>query len=277
MLKRLAGVIMIISGVIGVTLSVAGMILIQRIPEHPPARLEEQLTLLDDTLAALADGMDTASQGLDTAADGLETLQTTTVSLTRVISNTNPTLTTADNLITKEIPDRVDAIQGVLPTLERAAFAVDSALLQVSEFEALLVNLGFLSSPRITYDPEMFLSEGVARLEGSLVGLSDRLRSVEPNFNLAEQQLGDMEDVVNSVGDLSETVGEEIVRLQERVQEFDALLVRLDGAPGDLRDDVTTLIKTAKPATTALLAWLGLSQLVPLYVGLMALRSRTTT
>jgi prefoldin subunit 5 len=275
MLKRLVGLVIVLIGLAGIALSLGGIIWVQRMSDRPPALVESRLILLEDSLTTISDTAETTAQGLSTVSDSLLNLQGITLRWTDVVSNTYPSLDAADGLITEDVPDRIRAIQDSLPALQQTAGVVDQTLIRLTQLQSLLANLGLVSTPSIFYNPDKLLSAAVGEFGTSLQGLPERLESVDPNLELVRQQLVVVEDTILAVNATNKAVSDDLERLVENVKRFEELMGELEEVPGDLRSDLTRLTRAAKPVVTLVLAWLGFSQLVPLYVGLQAFLGRT--
>jgi uncharacterized phage infection (PIP) family protein YhgE len=274
MFKRLVGLLILLIGLAGVTISVGGIIYVQTIPEDPPGLVEDQLGLLQDSLVTLSGTITTTSQGLTTISDSLASLQDTTLQWTDAVSNTLPAIESADTLITQQLPDALRTVQETLPALEQTASIVDQTLIQVSQLQSLLRTLGLISSAPIYYNPDLLLGDGIAQLDGTLEGLPEQLESFGPSLDLVKQQLGVVNDTIVQINDINVAVTQDVQRLNENVDELNGIIARLEDVPGEVRTDFRDLVRMLKPVLTGLLVWLGLSQLVPLYFGFQVLRGQ---
>jgi len=271
--KRLTGLLIILTASVGLTMVIGGIIFVYSVLDRPTAFFEEQLAVLTDSIETLSDAVDTAANSIDTASDTLETLQSLTLGLTDVVSNTHPALESADKLVTADLPDKLRAIQDTIPSLQQSADAVDRALIQVIEFEAQVANLGLISTTRIQYEPETMLGEAVSQLGHGLQGLPERLISIGPDIDQVEQELLVVQETILAIDALSTRVTQDLDKLAESIDKFDTLIARLDSLTDDLGTQVTPRLDLIKPLAIIFLVWLGLSQSAPLYLGIQLLKS----
>lgn len=265
MIRKLSGMLMISAGAMGLVISVIGLVLIQQTSGYVQEMTGEEVIRFQETPLTLLEAIDIASESAQNASDALGALEETTLSMADVVSNTQPSLAATRELITKEVPESLQTIQAALPTLQTAAEAVDETLRQVSEFESLFIALGLISSSQINYDPETSLADSVATLEGSLEGIPERLESLDPVLNQFEQDMDSVYEGILMVSTEIKALNADLERLVQLTENLEAT-----------SQDLDTLIRIARPIATFLLIWLAVSQLAPIYIGFVAIRSAAT-
>ena len=169
---------------------------------------------------------------------------------------------------TQELPDSLEAVQLSIPDIAEAAGAIDDTLLLLDSFEVdrQIFGVPIRFDLGVDYRPDAALDETVNQLGKSLEGVPDSLRGMEVNMSAVSQNLdniganvltisADLERVNQSVGEFEPLI-DDFVRL---VEETDLLILEAQDSIAQLLDAVTLI-------TTALFIWMGLNQIVPLYL-----------
>ena len=172
------------------------------------------------------------------------------------------------DVATRDVPDSLEAVENSIPDIAEAAGAIDDTLRILNSFE---VNRRILSIPirfdlGIDYEPEASLDETVNRLGDSLEGIPETLRDLEISMSSLNSNLNtigfnvltisqDLDEINKQIGEIEPLI-DEYIRL---VEETDQLIVEAQNSLGQLIDTLTFV-------ATALFVWMGLNQLVPLYL-----------
>jgi ABC-type transporter Mla subunit MlaD len=147
--------------------------------------------------------------------------------------------------------------------LQQAGAAVDGAMLTLSMLD-----------PNMDYDPNNSLEASLAEVGEGLEGLSGDLATIQASLEAVES---DLSQVQTGVEDLGENLADIRASMENAAEEIDASVTQLN----DLADRVDQagqgprrVITTVRWIASALLVWLGLSQLAPLHVGLSLIREK---
>jgi hypothetical protein len=132
LVSRLAGALLIIAGIIGLGLSLAGLIVGLPALGSAEQMLDRRLTDLDQALSAAADGLRIADDSLSGAAGTITAIETTVRSSGQAISDTLPTVDRIGILIGEDIPRTIRSTQQALESARETARVADAILGAIS-------------------------------------------------------------------------------------------------------------------------------------------------
>lgn len=269
MARRIFGVFLILLGICGILLAVNGANLTKQAVADLGSGMNSSIDLVIESLDTVLDSLLLTRDALAEVEALITRVEGTAVNVSDALESTNPILTEMRLITTQDLPDSLEAIEQAVPDAVQAADAIDSTLTILNKFE---INTSILGFPiqydlGINYDPTVPFSVSVEEIGRSLDGMPERLRGLEEAFADTQANIetigGDMDDLS---GDLT-TLNEQIAGFAPLVDEF--IRVVTEGADtlrvvkGQIADQVA-MINTI---ITLGMAWLVLSQVVPLYLG----------
>jgi methyl-accepting chemotaxis protein len=273
-MKRVLGIIFIVIAIVGVLLSIGGIIASQRAIEGIGDGLDQTLQLTADTLDNVQATLLLTKTTIDQVSDSLDTVGQTALNVSTTLSSTQPLLAQVTQVATGEIPDSLDSVQTAIPNVAEAAGAIDETLRILNSFKVdrKIFGIPIDFDLGINYQPEEPLDETVLVLGSSLDGIPDELRSMESNLEIANQNLA-------VIGQNLEVISGDMDQINATVAEIDPLLdeyIRLTAETSDLlrltQSQIDSQLQLAQLAIMGLFIWLGINQIVPFYLGLALLK-----
>lgn len=269
MFGRVIGVILLLVGIVGIGIAVAGVMFGFQVVDALGEALDETLTLTSDSLATVTDTLLLTKESVAQTGQAIGTVAETTDSVSQLLVDTKPLLDDISQVATGDVPDSIEAVQGAVPNLVAVAGTVDKALTTLSQFEfertILGVTIGF--DLGVDYAPEEPFDESVAAIGTSLEGVPDNLRGLQLHLDTANDNLSTISDNMQALtGDLSAIEGtvEEVGPL---LDDYVSLVGRIDDSINQTRANLNSQLETMKTGIVVLFVWFGLNQLVPLYLG----------
>jgi methyl-accepting chemotaxis protein len=268
MLRKIVGVALVIIGLLGLALSLAGTVISRQIIEDFGNAADNALLLTGQSLDTVNDTLTLTKQTLGEVTAGLDTVGEAAVNLSSTLDDTQPILEQVTQVAARDVPDGLDAVQTAIPDVAQAAGAIDDTLsiLNAFQVERSIFGVPIQFDLGIDYDPESPLDETVLELGQSLEGMPAGLRALEDDLTIANESLF-------VIGDNVLAIAEDLDRLNASVGELEPLIdeyLRLASETADLinqtRESLTQQLQTAKLIATLLFVWLGLSQIVPFYL-----------
>ena len=136
-----------------------------------------------------------------------------------------------------------------------------------SKFRSRLIPIDIDLSLGIEYEPEEPFDDTVRAMGESLDGLPEQLRSLSGELETTSQNLVTIsEDILLVSGDLG-TINEDLKSVGPLIDEYIGIVTQINDAMRQVRAQILPQLETAKFGLTLLLAFLGLSQIAPLYLG----------
>lgn len=268
-MRRIFGVFMLLIGVLGIALSVAGMIVTQRLVDEMASGIDANLTLTLESMDTVRESLLLTQDTVAEINDGLDTVETTADDVAQALENTKPLLQEISDVTSEEVPDSLETVQESIPALLEVATTIDETLYLLSDFriDQQILGIPLRWDLGVNYDPEIPFATSVEELGGSLEGLPAQLRSLQVYVDVAEENVDTIGADVTEIADSLQAVNENVAELDPLLNEY---LVTVTEFSDSLRETRTTLaeqVRMAKRVLTLLLAWIGLIQVVPLYLG----------
>lgn len=249
---RLVGGALIAAGVLGILLSLAGMIGVARAYGAAQAALAHELGVLDRALATTADGLTVADTALGDAERTLGTLSATVGGVTVAISETQATLGALEDLTGTTLPEAIGSTRQALASAQETARVADGVL-------------GALSFVGLSYNPEVPLNVAIGRVSASLEGVPSELTKVSTGLITAETSLADLTANLEEASAGIEAISASVDESAGVLEQYQAIVGELRGEVAAVAAAAPTWITWTSVAAFALMVWLALAQ-----VGLLA-------
>jgi hypothetical protein len=276
MIRRLVGLIIIIIGLSGIVLSVAGMRAAPGLIDTISDSLEANLVLVSESLDTVQETLLLAQSTITEVTGGLDTVEESAVHLGQTLNQTRPLLDQVSTIASEEVPQSLDAIQATLPDLVQVAAAIDDTLSILNRFrvDQQILGIPIKFDLGIDYDPAVPFDESVSQIGRSFETLPGQLRDLDEYVVVANDNLALIsEDVLAISGDLDGVNGR-IAELDPLLEDYLRIVVELNDSTRQTRQIILGELNALRRIVTIALAWVALSQLAPLYLGLELLRGR---
>lgn len=276
MIRRLVGLIIILVGLGGIVLSVIGLTAAPRTIDTIGDSLEANLVLVSESLDTVQNTLLLAQSTITEVTGGLDTVEESAVHLGQTLNQTRPLLDQVSTIASDEVPQSLDAIQATLPDLVQVAAAIDDTLSILNRFrvDQQILGIPIKFDLGIDYDPAVPFDESVSQIGRSFETLPGQLRDLDEYVVVANDNLALIsEDVLAISGDLDGVNGR-IAELDPLLEDYLRIVVELNDSTRQTRQIILGELNALRRIITIALAWVALSQLAPLYLGLELLRGR---
>lgn len=280
-IRKILGLIMLLTGIVILTSAFAGAYLAGDVL----AAVGDSIT---DTLALASQSLDSARATLGLARDsindvygGLDTAVGATASAAQTIDGSRPLIDNVATVTTQQVPEAVEGIQAALPNMIQVAAVIDNTLTTLSSVGIdrdiplpfggsipLKFDLG------IDYNPTTSFDDSLRVFEASLTGLPESLRGLEDDLQTTNSNLAllaaDLQATSENLTTINTRIGESLPLLDQYTQLVDdlgATVAHIETNLGGRLDLIRTIV-------IALLIAIGLTQLAPIYLGWELLSGR---
>ncbi len=276
-LRRLLGGVMLFTGVIGIALSISGLLVGRRL-------VDDIGRGLDNTFATTIDGLQTTREVLTLSIEtvnqvshGAGTLEDTAFRVSSSIEETRPLLHTVSNVTSDTIPASLEAVQDAVPVMTESAAVIDDVLTTLSNFQYRRTVLGttLAFDLGIDYAPVEPFDVSVGRLGESLVGTPEQLRALDGSFRVTDGNLVAISSDIAKIGDDLTLIGSSIAELNPLLNEYVGLIDQIIVSLEESRTRLADQLAIGKLVLTLVMVWFGLFHLVPLYRGHILAEIRT--
>ncbi|MEZ4513378.1 MAG: hypothetical protein R3C62_16035 [Chloroflexota bacterium] len=290
-LRRLIGIILLLGALLGIALSVGGVMYGRQAIDLAGQGIDNSLLLAGDSLVAVENTLLLAKSSVADVNTSMVTVQKTANDVANTVNDTRPLLQTVNTVATQDVPSSIEAVQEAVPNIVEVAGVVDTTLTSLSKFSnnqtipVPIPSLGFGLMPveleipfsfdlGIDYKPAVPFDSAVEQVGSSLDGLPDRLRTLEKDLLVADANMALISaDILNVSVDLG-TINQRIAEISPLLDEYIRIVNQVKDALGDVRTQIAAQLDTAKLVILIIMIWIGLGNLAPLYLGLELVTGR---
>lgn len=269
MFRRILGVVMLLIGMLGLALSIAGTMYGHRFIDDIGGGLEASLVLTSQNLDTAKEALLLAKTTIGQVNDGLDTVEGAAIDMSQTISDTRPLLNQVAQVASRDLPDSIEAFQMAVPDMAQAAAIIDDTLTTLSN---LRIDERILGVPihfdlGIEYAPDVPFEESVNQIGDSLEGVPARLRALEGYVGTTDGNLETISrDFVAMSKDL-DAITDSIADVEPLLDGYIRAMTEANDIIQQAQASLFRVLNTAKLAVTMLMIWIGVTQLVPLYLG----------
>ena len=269
MLKRIIGVILIVIGVMGIGVSIAGVQIGGQIVDKIGTGIDSTLGLLLDTMENTHETLAVTRSTIETSADTLQTVQTLTTNLAITVEDTEPLLIRTNEMLTNEVPTSLDGVQETIPTLVAVAGSIDDTLTTLNSFriDESFLGFDFNYSLGIDYAPDQQFDEAIIQIGDSLADIPESLRSMEGDMNSAIDNMAIIQGDLDALTTDLVQIETDIRAFLPMIDEYMRLTLEINDNIRETRSTLNSQMETMNSLILFGMVWLALFQLLPLYVG----------
>jgi hypothetical protein len=260
---RLIGYILIVGAILGLILSIAGLITVPTVEQQATDRALAGLDLLDRALLATAEGLSIADEALQDASDIAASLQTTTLGASQAVSDTIPLVNSVAALAGKDLPNSITAAQQALGAAESSAKVIDDTL-------SVLATLARLGG--VEYQPSVPLHTSIAQVSDSLDSFSTSFSGMENGLITSAENLAHIESDITKMADSIGQIDANLTSTQSLIGQYQDVVADLQAESATIRERLPKWLQLLKWGAWLTLIWLAIAQLGLLSQGLEMIR-----
>lgn len=269
MIRRIAGLALLIIGLAGVVLAIAGFVVSGRVVDAVGAALDETLLLTSSSLTTVEDTLQLAQLTVTDVNAGLATVGVTAVTLADTLDDTRPLLTQLTQIASEDAPQSIEAVQDAIPNVAEVAGVIDDTLVTLNDFsiDEEILGVQFAYDLGVNYEPTVPFDETVTELGTSLDGLPEQLRALEPALVSANDNLEDVSGSITAIAADLDTINLRIAEVNPLLGQYETIVVDINGTIQTSQTNVQAQLGTARIALQVVMVWLGFMQFALLYLG----------
>ncbi len=268
MFRKIMAVLLLLIGLLGLALSVSGALMGRRVLDEIGTSLETALSRTVDSLDTASDTLILTKSTFDQVTTGLETVANTADDVAQSILDTQPLLDSITGVVSGDIPDSLEAIEGAIPGVADAAGTIDDTLRTLSDFavEREIFGIPISFDLGINYDPEIDLDDSVMQIGQSLEGMPESLRAIRTDLDVANNNLETISSSVGAIAADLDALGTNVEQIEPLVDDYIQLVSDIRQLAVESQERLDAQLETAKLIVTLLFVWIGINQLIPLYL-----------
>lgn len=258
--QRTFGRAMIAIGIIGIVIGLTTVWVGQTMIRQVETSVDDSLRLTGEALTAVSDSIAVSESIVESVQTGMTGVRTTMATVEGTLDDASTALKQGGDFLGGSLPQALQAVNGVLPTIESVAKSVDDTL-------ELLDEVPF--GPN--YQPVEPFDAAIARLSAALTPVPDQLRALSVNFK-------DLATATSTMSDDVARLGTDIAALNSQLADVGRLLDRYADTTVEAKK-LTRSSRADLASSADLTRWLlvlfglvfALGQVVPIWLGSMLL------
>lgn len=252
--SRLTGFILILGAILGLVLSLSGLVLLWASQATISLQIAETLDTLDQTAQASTEMLTVMDQSLEQAESNISLIEASIADVSLTIENTADMASSVGNMIGEDFTLVVSDTQTALNSVESSAKLIDDTLRIISA-------VPFIGA---RYQPEVPLQTSIGQVSDTLDDLSPSLTAIQTDLLSTSESLG---QIRLGLDELSTS----LIEIETSVTNARAVLAQYTVLVNDLSEDISRL-ETSLPRWMRIFSWgltLGLVWLVIAQIGLL--------
>ncbi|MCO5183308.1 MAG: hypothetical protein M9928_07345 [Anaerolineae bacterium] len=268
-MKRLLGIIIIITALVGALIGIGGVILGRQAVDGIAQSIDDTMPLVLESLAAVEDSLVLAKNTIGEVNTALDNTGTLTVDLSKSIADAAPAVDQIVAVTGEDIPAGIEAFQASIPNLENVAATIDQTLQTLADFkiETRILTFPLEFDLGIEYDPEAPFDESIAQIGTSMEGVPEQMRLLSTELEVTSENLIVLsDDILALAGDVN-NINEQLTELPPLMDRYISIINQLESNLIQLQQTLTSQFGNLKLVITIVMVWFILTQLAPLYIG----------
>jgi hypothetical protein len=243
---------------LGLLISLLGLLLVCRFSGQVAASAGEALEVAVAALTSTKQNLDLAHRGLEEAQVALGVTETFVEEAGSGMENTSAMIDSLSDLLVSDLPKVIRESQRSLSAAEEGAAVIENVLYGLNTISALT---------RVTYDPDVSLTESFAAMNDSLATLPETFANLDESLKAAQENLDDLQTASLEVsGPLAESEAV-LAEAQTSLEDYSKPIDHLTLSVSDLQKNLPNLMRIIIFSLYFLLIWLAVSQIGLLWQG----------
>ena len=270
-LRRVLGVLVMLAGLLGLVLSLAGVVVVWVAKPVVTDYARSTIDTLNASVATSQSVMEVTGQALGATIDSVDALSDMLTTTAATVEDTKPVFDKIDTVMSTTLPSTLQAATDSLYTAQEAARVLESTIQSLDSFRFLLsatpLVADLMPPPEQPYNPEKPMADTLGELAtnlqdlpGTFVEMSADLSTTDDKLAAVQENLVTMSD---SVGLISSSLGEYKTMVAQSRSSMDNLASILTG----VQNNLPTILNVAAIVLSLFFAWLLAAQIVILSQG----------
>ncbi len=261
---RITGVVLIAAAVLGVVLSISGLVFLWRIEPVAADTIVESVDLLDRTLTVTADLLVTTTTTLESMETNITLVSTSLEDVSITMKSTSETADHVSVVIGEDLSDIITDTQEALGTMQTSAKLIDDTLRVISA-------IPFVGAQ---YRPEVPMQDAISNVSESLSSIPDELKIMQTSLEETSTNFEILESDVSQMAVQVAEIETQITSAKRAADEYSEIISESQSKIKVVRTRIHNWVRTFVWGGTGLMIWLLIAQIGLFTQGLDLLRQR---
>jgi len=270
-MRRLLGVLVMIAGILGLLLSLAGLVMVWVAKPTVTVYANATIDTLNKSVITSQSVMETTSEALGATVDSVDALSTMLRTTAATVEDVNPVLDEIDAIMSVTLPSALEATTASLYTAQEAAQILESTIQSLDAFRSMLSGVpmvgDLVEQTGESYSPEVPLADSLGELATNLEGLPDTFIKMSASLSATDDNLGSVQDDLVTMSDSVKVISSSLGEYKERIIQSQSSMDEVTAILTNIQSNLPTILNGAAMVLTLFFAWLLAAQIVILSQG----------
>jgi ABC-type transporter Mla subunit MlaD len=267
--RRILGFIIVLTALLGVILSIGGILVGRDVVDRVAAELDTGLLTASETLDNLDRTLQLTKDAVDQVAASLDTLEAALQNASKALDETRPMVKGVGEIVTGDVADSLISLQNTVDPLVSLSATIDTVLKGLSDFavDQTILGIPVKFDLGIDYSPEASLPDTVQAIGDSIEGLPEALRVLSHDVETADENLGIISQDLARISKDLRTMKASLEDLPELIDGFSQNVESAQRQIQSIQAKLSDAIELFKTGLLVFFVWLGFTQIAPLLLG----------
>jgi len=265
-MRRILGVLVMIAGILGLLLSLSGLVLVWVVKPTVANYTNNAIDTLNESVVTSQSVIEITRHALEATIDSMDALSTILNTTAATMEDTKLVLDEIDIIMADTLPSTLEATTDSLYTAQDAAQVLESTIQSLDAFRFLLSATplvgGLLGQPGESYNPEKPLSDSLGELASNLEGLPDTFVEMSVTLNSTDENLETIQDNLITMSDSAGLITSSLSDYERMIIQSNASMENLTLILTDFQNNLATILNGVVIVLSLFFIWLLAAQVV---------------
>lgn len=270
-LRRILGALVMIAGILGIILSLAGVVSVWVVKPNVTNYVEITIQTIETSVITSQKALQVTGQALGATVVSVDALSTMLSTTAVSVEETQPVLDQLNVMMGETMPSSMESASDSLKTAQQAAVVLESAIKSLENFRAAMSATPLLSSlveqPKQTYNPEVPLADSLGELATTLESLPATFTEMSANLDKADDNLVTIQSNLVTMSDSVGLISKSLSEYQAMITQSQSSMENLISILTNIRNNLTSILNGVAMAFSLFFLWLLVAQVVILTQG----------
>lgn len=269
--RRILGIFVMIAGILGLLLSVAGLVMVWRIKPTVAVYVNTTIDTLNSSVTTSQDVMAITGQALGATIDSVDALSVMLGTTAATVEDTQPVLDQIDAIMRDTLPTTLQATSDSLYTAQQAAQVLESTIQSLEAFRFLLGSAplvgDLVGTTEASYNPEKPLADSLGELAENLESLPDTFIEMSASLSTTDEKLVTIQSNLITMSTSIELISASLGEYQTMILQSQSSVGNLTSILNNIENNLPAILNTVTIILSLLFFWLLATQVVILSQG----------
>lgn len=270
-LRRILGALVMIAGILGIILSLAGVVSVWVVKPNVTNYVEITIQTIETSVITSQKALQVTGQALGATVVSVDALSTMLSTTAVSVEETQPVLDQLNVMMGETMPSSMESASDSLKTAQQAAVVLESAIKSLENFRAAMSATPLLSSlveqPKQTYNPEVPLADSLGELATTLESLPATFTEMSANLDKADDNLVTIQSNLVTMSDSVGLISKSLSEYQAMITQSQSSMENLISILTNINNNLTSILNGVAMAFSLFFLWLLIAQVVILTQG----------